>query len=905
MSIGPAQRLFALILGSPALAGCLFFLVVLHAGGALAGGGGDLDGDGTPDSEDCVPWDPNSHPGAWEVCDGLDNDCDGVLPANEVDVDRDGVMACGRGGERADCDDLDPLIHPRRFEDCDNGLDDDCDGEIDEATDEDGDGVSSCEGDCDDEDAAVFPGAEETCDGVDNDCDGVADNDRDLDGDGFGACLGDCDEEDPERGPGAALLCDDGVPFGDGNCDGVIDTEDGDGDGLSACDGDCDDLRISTYPAALEYCDRRDNDCDGVIDEDYDVDEDGFANCHGDCDDQQAMTFPMIFEPNCGDGMDGDCDALLDPVDADCETDDQAPVGILPGPYGLRCDTAGGPSGGALAALLLIALGRRRRAAPRGLPLLALGLLPMFMPTAADAARKEKAVIIYLAGQPDMAAMVKARDMLGHLEAEDIVHSSELFTPVDVSLMVEGLAKPLRCPPNGMKPELLDSTNRMLDRLIQMDYRGALRIFDHVFHELPCLDSPLAVGVVADLLYYRGLAEMGMDRPGAAARTFRHVLGLVPQYKVDANFPPSLNAGFESVASETRTWPWVKLNAFAGPGSIIRVDGEDWDPSTGPLALHPGYHLVQYRKRGKTATLMMNLQEADSPFLIHAMDRTEGLRNARRSEPVRAWLQRELGLVAADVGVDLVAVVDLTVSPARTLYYYRADEGSFAFDPRLARTSAGRQSRSASKARQRQSRSSPKATARRTVGSLKPSRSENTVNAGSGATSGRSAARTRQSASPPLSSSAKTRPSAELGGARLRVRVAGGYAYLRPYSYALVPVEVSIRPVAGLHVDLGAELGVNKQQPFGLTVLPAGFVGASYLFDLGVFQPRIGALLRLGADDQSGEGDEPGVRAGWAGRMGFDLLPRGGRLLFSFDLQTGMYGKPFFVSATSGLGMRF
>ena len=438
-----------------------------------------------------------------------------------------------------------------------------------------------------------------------------------------------------------------------------------------------------------------------------------------------------------------------------------------------------------------------------------------------------------------------------------------------------------------------------------MDYRGALRIFDHVFLELPCLDSPLAVGLVADLLYYRGLAEMGLERQGAAARTFRHVLGLVPQYKVDENFPPSLNAGFQSVAAETRTWPWVKLNAFAGPGSIIRVDGEDWDPSAGPLALHPGYHLVQYRKRGKTSTLMMDLQEGDSPFLVHAMDRTEALRNARRSEPVRAWLQRELGLVAADAGVDLVAVVDLTASPPRTLYYYRAEEGSFAFDPRLARTSAGRQSRSSAKARQRPSRSSAKTPVTRTMVSPKKNNSGKSVSPGSGSKSDRSVARTRQPSSEPLSSSAALRPRAKQARARLRLRVAGGYAYLRPYSYALVPVEISLRPLAGLHVDLGAELGVNNQEPFGVTVLPAGFVGASYLFDLGVFQPRLGGLLRLGADDQSGEGDEPGVRAGWAGRMGFDVVPGGGRLLWSFDVQVGMYGKPFFVSATSGLGLRF
>ncbi|MFH1463508.1 MAG: MopE-related protein [Pseudomonadota bacterium] len=54
--------------------------------------------------------------------------------------------------------------------------------------DADGDGWTIAEGDCDDTDATVYPGAEELCDGKDNDCDGVSDADFDDDKDGIADC---------------------------------------------------------------------------------------------------------------------------------------------------------------------------------------------------------------------------------------------------------------------------------------------------------------------------------------------------------------------------------------------------------------------------------------------------------------------------------------------------------------------------------------------------------------------------------------------------------------------------------------------------------------------------------------------------------------------------------------------
>ncbi len=171
---------------------------------------------------DCDDQDPAVHPGAEEVCDGRDNDCDvdideQVLDLFYVDGDGDGygteqdaVQACdapeGYVLEAGDCDDTDPQVNPGASEVC-NGEDDDCDGTPDDGLtvwtfypDGDGDGfgagvgVEDCaqpegyvrkEGDCDDADPAVYPGAEEVCDGVDNDCDGVADHLQDFFRDDF------------------------------------------------------------------------------------------------------------------------------------------------------------------------------------------------------------------------------------------------------------------------------------------------------------------------------------------------------------------------------------------------------------------------------------------------------------------------------------------------------------------------------------------------------------------------------------------------------------------------------------------------------------------------------------------------------------------------------------------------
>ena len=249
-----------------------------------------------------------------DVCDQLDNDCDGRTDEDFSFTDFDGQVrevgqACGTGvcgggtviclGDSATSCSTSYLATQ---ENCGigsgNGRDDDCDGTTDEdcsVADMDGDGVKPEDGDCDDFDAAFHPGAPEPCcplsitDPVealkrcDRNCNGsyTQCSPDDLDGDGYSnpsavPAMRDCDDTNPLVHPGAPEICDDGVDndcLGDGDLHccyadsepGCVGPFDNDGDHYVGA-MDCNDSFAGVNPGAVEICDFVDNDCDGITD---------------------------------------------------------------------------------------------------------------------------------------------------------------------------------------------------------------------------------------------------------------------------------------------------------------------------------------------------------------------------------------------------------------------------------------------------------------------------------------------------------------------------------------------------------------------------------------------------------------------------------------------------------------
>jgi hypothetical protein len=363
---------------------------------------------------DCDDNDLTVLPSATEVCDEIDNNCDGTVDEGltstfYADGDNDGfgsavsVEACaapnGFTDQDGDCNDNSSLALPGGDEVCDT-LDNNCDGAVDEGltftfyADGDGDGFgitnltttacslpngwSDVDGDCDDSTPEAFPGGSEVCDNVDNDCDGIVDNDllltfyADGDGDGFGitnltttACSlpngwadvdGDCNDGASDTFPGADEVCD----GDDNNCnsgiDEGLDTDwfvDADGDGFgnddaveSACEapsslyvdqgGDCDDLDAEFNPGALDLCDDIDRNCDGIVANDTDEDGLSDAACGGsDCNDDDPE---LPVDGSCADGdtclairqsdpnapsgtylIDPDLDGPMEPLEISCD----------------------------------------------------------------------------------------------------------------------------------------------------------------------------------------------------------------------------------------------------------------------------------------------------------------------------------------------------------------------------------------------------------------------------------------------------------------------------------------------------------------------------------------------------------------------------------------------------------
>ncbi len=189
---------------------------------------------------------------------GDDSGLDTAEPAK--DEDKDGYDS------DVDCNDRDYTVNPGAAEVC-NGVDDDCDLVVDNGFDDDADGATSateCEEgtDCDDTNPSIYPGATEVpYDDVDQDCDGA--DLIDVDGDRYDYTF-DCDDSNADVHPGATEVPKNGL---DDDClDG--DSQDGDGDGYDddAIDGDdCDDTDASIHPDARDlWGDGLDTDCDGI-----------------------------------------------------------------------------------------------------------------------------------------------------------------------------------------------------------------------------------------------------------------------------------------------------------------------------------------------------------------------------------------------------------------------------------------------------------------------------------------------------------------------------------------------------------------------------------------------------------------------------------------------------------------
>ena len=314
----------------------------------------DADGDGFFGDEDCSDGDASVHPGAVELCNGIDDNCDGEVDEGVTDVfwtDADGdgygdsatrTEACsapaGTVTNDTDCDDDDITVHPAAVEAC-NEVDDNCDGSVDEGlgsawyADADADGFGDAEtevvacavpsgfvaddSDCDDALSDVNPDAEEVCDERDNDCDDDVDEGVattffiDLDADGWGGFSATTD------------ACAEPV-------------------GYATLLGDCDDSDPAVNPDALEVCNSIDDDCDGDIDDDdpsvdpstgatfyTDTDADGYGDattgtwsCAAtsttvadatDCDDTDGAVHPGATEV-CN-SIDDDCDGDIDDDD--------------------------------------------------------------------------------------------------------------------------------------------------------------------------------------------------------------------------------------------------------------------------------------------------------------------------------------------------------------------------------------------------------------------------------------------------------------------------------------------------------------------------------------------------------------------------------------------------------------
>ena len=310
----------------------------------------DDDGDGYSETGgDCDDTALAVFPGAPETANANDDDCDGYIDEGTTAWDDDGDCYCESGTcqgssnaacttiTAGDCDDASSPVKPGATELCDT-IDNDCDGTTDEDdaadaltyyADADVDGYgnvysskAACSQpagyitnatDCDDTRADVSPADLEYCDLVDNDCDGTTDEPTAVDASTWYA---DTDADTYGSASSSVAACTKPA-------------------GYVASSTDCDDSHAANYPGATEYCDLVDNDCDGTTDENSaadasiwyaDSDSDaygsatvyatactapaGYVSNASDCNDSNAGISPADAE--ICDGVDQDCDGTTD-----------------------------------------------------------------------------------------------------------------------------------------------------------------------------------------------------------------------------------------------------------------------------------------------------------------------------------------------------------------------------------------------------------------------------------------------------------------------------------------------------------------------------------------------------------------------------------------------------------------